>query len=57
MALYLFRYTLGPSMITLKKGETVFYRTSEGVQPVRDFLRALPAEDRKVIAMTCLPSN
>jgi hypothetical protein len=28
---------------------TVFYRTSGGVEPVRDWLRGLPGEDRQKI--------
>jgi len=29
----------------------VFYRTSTGVEPVRDWLRALPADDRRKIGI------
>jgi hypothetical protein len=27
----------------------VFYRTAGGVEPIRDWLRSLPPEDRRVI--------
>ena len=34
---------------TLKKIATAFYRTPEGTEPVRDWLKALPPEDRREI--------
>jgi phage-related protein len=33
----------------LKKVHAVFYRTKQGAEPVRNFLRALPREDRRII--------
>jgi hypothetical protein len=34
---------------TLKKIAAAFYRTAAGTEPVRDWLRALPPEDRREI--------
>jgi phage-related protein len=36
-------------LVALKKVHAVFYRTKGGAQPVRDFIRALPREDRRII--------
>jgi len=36
-------------MTRLKKVPSVFYQTKDGVRPVRDFLLALPCEDRRII--------
>jgi phage-related protein len=32
-----------------KKVHAVFYRTEQGAEPVRDFLRDLPRDDRRII--------
>lgn len=36
-------------MVELKKIPAVFYRTAQGAEPVRDFLLALPREDRRIV--------
>lgn len=36
-------------MVALKKIPAVFYRTAQGAEPVRDFLLALPREDRRIV--------
>jgi phage-related protein len=36
-------------LIALKKVHAVFYRTKQGAEPVRDFIRALVREDRRII--------
>lgn len=37
-------------MVTLKKKlPAAFYRTAQGAEPVRDFLRDLPREDRRIV--------
>jgi len=36
-------------LVAFKKVRAVFYRTEQGTEPVRDFLRGLPREDRRVI--------
>ena len=36
-------------MTALKKVQAVFYRTEQGAEPVRDFIRNLSREDRRVI--------
>lgn len=36
-------------MIALKKVQAVFYRTKLGAEPVRDFIRALSRDDRRII--------
>ncbi|MGO9594780.1 MAG: type II toxin-antitoxin system RelE/ParE family toxin [Steroidobacteraceae bacterium] len=35
--------------MALKKVQAVFYRTKQGAEPVRDFIRTLPREDRRII--------
>jgi phage-related protein len=39
----------GTEFVALKKLHAVFYRTERGAEPVRDFLRALPREDRRIV--------
>jgi len=39
----------GTRLIALKKVQAVFYRTKQGAEPVRDFIRTLPREDRRII--------
>ncbi|MDR3417848.1 MAG: type II toxin-antitoxin system RelE/ParE family toxin [Nevskia sp.] len=36
-------------MVDLKKVHAVFYRTASGAEPVRDWLKSLPAEERRII--------
>jgi phage-related protein len=37
-------------LVTLKKKlPAAFYRTAQGAEPVRDFLRDLPREDRRIV--------
>ena len=36
-------------MVTLKKVHAVFYRTQQGKEPVRDFIRSLAREDKRII--------
>lgn len=36
-------------MVALKKIPAVFFRTAQGAEPVRDFLLALPREDRRIL--------
>jgi len=36
-------------LVALKKIPAVFYRTAQGAEPVRDFLLALPREDRRIV--------
>ena len=36
-------------MVALKKVHAVFYRTKQGAQPVRDFIRDLQRDDRRTI--------
>jgi phage-related protein len=40
---------LGTRLIALKKVHAVFYRSKQGLEPVRDFIRALAREDRRTI--------
>ena len=36
-------------MVALKKIVAVFYRTSQGIEPVREFILDLPREDRRIV--------
>jgi hypothetical protein len=36
-------------LVALKKVHAVFYRTQQGTEPVRDFIRSLAREDKRII--------
>ena len=36
-------------MVTLKRIHAAFYRTQQGKEPVRDFIRSLAREDKRII--------
>jgi phage-related protein len=46
---YILSYLGRVDLVELKKVPAVFYRTTQGAQPVRDFILGLPREDRRVI--------
>jgi hypothetical protein len=52
LTVYHFWYTLFTWRLPLaltKKVPAVFYQTTQGARPVRDFLMELPREDRRII--------
>lgn len=36
-------------MVALKKVQAVFFETPQGTKPVREWLKALPAQDRRIV--------